>query len=154
MLILELNKITFLLLSVFLQSRSLQEPQFYNKHNNTSSPRENTTGVHYFKPPFVDDFSTITCNKLKHSLNVFCKDADIKIVFSSFKIKNFFSFKDPIPDALKSLVVYQFTCEGCNSRYIGETSRHFATRVKQHLSTDKNSHVYKHLNPLLPESDL
>ena len=146
MLILELNKITFLLLSVFLQSRSLQEPQFYNKHN--------TTGVHYFKPPFVDDFSTITCNKLKHLLNVFCKDVDIKIVFSSFKIKNFFSFKDPIPDALKSLVVYQFTCEGCNSRYIGETSCHFATRVKEHLSTDKNSHVYKHLNPLLPEGDL
>ena len=67
-------------------------------------------------------------------------------MFSSFKIKNFFSFKDPIPDALKSLVVYQFTCAGCNSRYIGETSRHFATRAKEHLSTDKNSHVYKHLN--------
>ena len=47
---------------------------------------------------------------------------------------------------LKSLVVYQFTCAGCNSRYIGETSRHFATRVKEHLSSDKNSHVYKHLN--------
>ena len=71
---------------------------------------------------------------------------DIRIIFSSFKIKNFFSFKDPIPDALKSLVVYQFTCAGCNSRYIGETSRHFATRVKEHLSSDKNSHVYKHLN--------
>ena len=44
------------------------------------------------------------------------------------------------------MVVYQFTCAGCNSRYNGETSRHFATRVKEHLSTDKNSHVFKHLN--------
>ena len=35
---------------------------------------------------------------------------------------------------------------GCNSRYIGEMSCHFATRVKQHLLSDKNSHVYKHLN--------
>ncbi len=43
------------------------------------------------------------------------------LVFSSFKIKNFFSFKDPIPDAIRSLVVNQFTCAGCNSRYIGET---------------------------------
>ena len=76
----------------------------------------------------------------------FCKDIDIRIVFSSFKIKNFFSFKDPIPDALKSLVVHQFTCAGCNSRYIGETSRHFATRVKEYLSSDKNSHDYRHLN--------
>ena len=56
------------------------------------------------------------------------------------------SFKDPIPDVLKSLVVYQFTCAGCNSRYIRETSLHFATRVNMHLSTDKNSHVCKHLN--------
>ena len=70
----------------------------------------------------------------------FCKDIDITIVFSSFKIKNSFRFKDPIPDALKSLVVYQFICAGCNSRYIGKTSRHFATRVKTHFSTDKNSH--------------
>ena len=114
--------------------------------NNTSSPRENTTGIRYFKLPFVGDFSTVTRNKLKHLRNVFSKDVDIKIVFSSFKINNFFSFKDPIPDALKSLVVYQFTCAGCNSRYIGETSHHFATRVKEYLSTDKNSHVYKHLN--------
>ena len=105
--------------------------------NNTSSPRENTTGVRYFKLSFVVNFSTVTRNKLKHLISVFCKDVDIKIVFSSFKIKNFFSFKDPIPDALKSLVVYQFTFAGCNSRYIGETSRHFATRVKEHLSTDK-----------------
>ena len=94
----------------------------------------------------MGDFSTVTRNNLKQLVNVFCKDVDIKIVFSSFKIKNFFSFKDPIPDALKSLVVYQFTCAGCNSCYFGETSRHFATRVKEHLSTDKNSHVYKHLN--------
>ena len=30
--------------------------------------------------------------------------------------------------------------------FIGETSRHFATWVKEHFSTDKNSHVDKHLN--------
>ena len=79
-------------------------------------------------------------------MDVFCKDIDIRIVFSSFKIKNFFSFKDPIADVLKSLVVYQFTCARSNSCYIGEASRHSATRVKEHLLTDTNSHVYKHLN--------
>ena len=36
-------------------------------------------------------------------------------------------------------------CE-CNSRYVGETSNHFSTRVNEHLLTDKNSHVQtKHL---------
>ena len=38
-------------------------------------------------------------------------------------------FKDRTPVALKSMVVYQFSCAGCNSRYIGETSRHFSTRI-------------------------
>ena len=93
--------------------------------NNTSTTGENATGIRYFKLPFVGDFSTVTRKKLKQLLDVFCKDTDIIIIFSSFKIKNFFSFKDPIPDALKFLVVYQFICAGCSSRYIGETSHHF-----------------------------
>ena len=57
-----------------------------------------------------------------------------------------FSFKDRTPDALKSMVVYQFTCAGCNSRYIGETSRHLSTRIKEHTVSDKNSHIFKHLS--------
>ena len=44
--------------------------------------------------------------------------------FSSYRIKNIFGFKDPIPASLKSFVVNQFTCAGCNSRYIGESLRH------------------------------
>ena len=69
------------------------------------------------------------------------------LVFSTYKIKNIFSFKDPIPDALKSFPVYQFNCApGCTARCIGETSCHFSTRIKEHVSSDKNSHIYKYLN--------
>ena len=57
-----------------------------------------------------------------------------------------FSFKDRTPDALKSMVVYQFTCAGCNSCYIGETSRHFSTRIKEHTMRDKNWHIFKHFS--------
>ena len=28
---------------------------------------------------------------------------------------------------------------------VGETNRHFATRSREHLSSDKNSHIFKHL---------
>ena len=28
--------------------------------------------------------------------------------------------------------------------YIGETSRHLSTQVREHLSTDKNSNIFKH----------
>ena len=54
-----------------------------------------------------------------------------------------FSFKDRTPDALKSMVIYQFTCAGCNSCYIGEISRHFSTRIEEHTVSDKNSHIFK-----------
>lgn len=47
----------------------------------------------------------------------------------------FFGFKDPLPDGLKSLVVYQCTCAGCNSHYIFETSRH-----SYFLKQDKRAH--------------
>ena len=61
--------------------------------NKTSATGENTTGIRYFKRLFVGDFSAVTRKKLKHLLDVFCKDIDIRIVFSSFKIKNFFQFQ-------------------------------------------------------------
>ena len=35
----------------------------------------------------------------------------MKLVFSSFKIKNYFSYKDPIPDDLKYFLVSKCTCE-------------------------------------------
>ena len=41
-----------------------------------------------------------------------------------------------------SCVVYKFTC---NSIYVGETCRHISTRSREHLFTDKNSHIFKHL---------
>ena len=41
----------------------------------------------------------------------------------SFKIKNYFSNKDPIPDDLKSFLVHKFTCASCSSRYNGGTCR-------------------------------
>ena len=56
-----------------------------------------------------------------------------------------FSVKDPIPGGLRSHVVYNFACAGCNACYVGETTRHFSTRVREHLVSDRASHVFKHL---------
>ena len=70
---------------------------------------------------------------------------DIKLVFSSLKIGNLFGLKDPIPGGLRSRVVYKFACVGCNASYVGETTRHFSTRVREHLVSDRASHIFKHL---------
>ena len=40
--------------------------------------------------------------------------------------------KDPIPNLDKSCIVYKFNCF-CDKSYIGQTSRHFKTRIKEHL---------------------
>ena len=54
-----------------------------------------------------------------------------------------------IPTTFRSTKMFkndQFTCASCGARYIGETNRHFNTRVNEHLFRDKNSHIFKHLS--------
>ena len=68
------------------------------------------------------------------------------LTLSQFKIKNYFAYKDPIPNDLKSFLVYKFTCASCSSSYIGETCRHFKTRIEEHIKKDNKSHIFKHLH--------
>ena len=64
---------------------------------------------------------------------------------SSHFLIELFGAKDPIPAGLRSRVIYKFSCAVCCACYIGETNRHFATRIREHLASDKNSHIFKHL---------
>ena len=70
----------------------------------------------------------------------------MKLVFSSFETKSYFSYKDPIPDHLKSFLVCKFTCASCRSSYTGETCHHFKTRIEEHIKKDNKSHTFKHLH--------
>ena len=90
-------------------------------------------------------FTEFTQRKISMLAKKYCKNLDIKLAFSSFKIKNLLTGKDRVHRSLRSCVVYKFSCAGCNSVYIGETTRHLSTRVREHLYTDKNSHIFKHL---------
>ena len=57
--------------------------------------------------------------------------------------------KDKTPYFLKSSLVYKFLCARCNSYYIGETCRHFKTRIDEPVKKDKKSNIYtimKHLH--------
>ena len=55
-----------------------------------------------------------------------------------------FNVISPIPKFLKSYVIYKFVCPGCNACYIGETSCHLSTRIKEHLEADKKCHSFAH----------
>ena len=71
-------------------------------------------------------------------------NADYKTVFTSFKINNHFSTKDKTPYFSKSFLVHKFVSARCNSSYIGETYRHFKTRIDEHVKKTKNLiYIYK-----------
>ena len=44
------------------------------------------------------------------------------------------------------IVLLYISCAGCSTCYVGETNRHLATRVREHLTSDKNSHIFQHIN--------
>ena len=70
------------------------------------------------------------------------KNVIVNIVFKSVKLGSCFSLKDKTPFLLKSNVVYEFQCPVAQDRYIGKTTRHLITRIKEHLSA--NSMLYDH----------
>ena len=90
-------------------------------------------------------FGTIQKNKISKLCEEFCEENfKIKLVFNSFKIRNYFSYKYTIPDDFKSLLVYKFTCASCSSSYIGKTCHNFKTRIEEHTKKDNKSHNFKH----------
>ena len=104
--------------------------------------------VRYFKLPYIGNLSHhIKKKKLSKLCKEFCKkNFNIKLVFNSFKITNYFLYKDPITNDLKSFVVYTITCASCSPSYIGETCRHFKTRIEDHIKKGNKSHIFKHLH--------
>ena len=117
------------------------------KFSSNQNQLKDKSEVLYFKLPYIGNLSHHIKNKISKLCKEFCKENfNIKLVFNSFKVKNYFSYKDPIPNDLKSFLVYKFTCASCSSSYIGETCRHFKTRIEEHIKKDNKPPIFKHLN--------
>ena len=63
---------------------------------------------------------------------------NLKIVFTSLvRVKIFSTFKDKLPKMLRSGLVYQYKCGGCNATSYGKTKRkikrHFKVQICEHL---------------------
>ena len=89
-----------------------------------------------FVIPYIGKASVIFGNKLcKLFKSQFL--VDVKVVYTSFKVKNYFSLKCRTPLPLMAKTVYKYTCSrDANLTYIGKTKRHLATRVKEHGCTN------------------
>ena len=124
-----------------------KEIKTYLDNASKTSNKEETLDkqINYFKLPYFEHISERTSKKLRKIAEEFCNKSTIRLSFSTFKIDSLFIAKDKLKSNLKSSVVYQFTCTGCNARYIGETTRHLTTRISEHFST-QTSHIKKHLD--------
>ena len=47
---------------------------------------------------------------------------------------------------MRSFLLYKHTCTSCSSSYIGETCRHFKTRIEEHIKKDNRFHIFEHLH--------
>ena len=132
--------------SLFLMDKIIKKYLNY-KFSSNQNQLKNTSDVHYFKLPYISNLSHHIKNEISKFCKEFCKEnVNITLFFTSFKIKNYYSYKDSIHDDLKSFLVYKFNCASCSSSYIGETCRHFKTRIEEHIKKDNKSHVLKHLH--------
>ena len=125
----DINKLTDILKKNLFPSHLIEKilNRYITGTQSNHYPRSSlptTSPTFYFKLPYIGHFPAITRKKIRHFVKRYCNDLDIKLVFSSFKIGNLFGVKDPVPDGLRSHVVYKFVCAGCNACYIAETCRH------------------------------
>ena len=63
----------------------------------------------------------------------FFPHVNLRVIFHNGQsISKMFPFKDRIPVSVQSNVVYKYCCGMCHSTYIGETTRHYTTRIAEH----------------------
>ena len=92
--------------------------------------------------PFLGKYSNQMKKKISSLASEYFQNTKISIVWNSpRRLRNLFVFKDRLPMRLRSKILYRFTCNGCNSIYLGKSKRHFLVRAYEHLGksllTDK-----------------
>ena len=110
----------------------------------------------YASLPYVNDTNFLTL--LKHIIERYFYCVNPKLVLRNPRtIGSIFKFKDTVPDLMRSLVVYKYTCPRCNlGTYLGSTKRMLKVRIDSHrgvshrtgcaLSRKEFSNIREHSN--------
>ena len=81
--------------------------------------------------------------KIKQLLADHYPQVKINVVFKSvMDINRIFKIKDKVPQDLRSNVIYEYKCVDCNATYVGKCSRHFKTRIYEHLGRSHRTGNY------------
>ena len=98
-----------------------------------------------FRLSFIGMYSKVAQSKIEKRWKRFFKNAKVKLVFTSDKLRQVFLHEDSYPNVLSSKVVYEFNCASRNTSYVGQTHRHLTTSIDKHFGKDKKSNIYQHL---------
>ena len=109
----------------------------------------------YLVLPFWGKMSALVKSGLARSLHNVYLFVKLKLFLTCNRLKNYFSFKDVVPEPLRSCQTYNFTGGSCNVSYIGKTFRVESqslrkVRVLEHQGV--SSRTGKHLRGTLSTS--
>ena len=83
--------------------------------------------------PYLGNISGITKRRLNRCISNRLKFCKLQIIFQTGnRLKNYFRFKDRVPETLQSNFVYEFKCGSCTASYYGKTYRHMKVGVSEH----------------------
>ena len=111
---------------------------FFNKifasFQSSNKFSQNISFENCFCIPYLDKeshhFANCLSSLIKNKYNL-----KISPIYKTFKVVNYFQLKSKTPMALCLNVVYKFSCLcDTNKTYIGLSSRHLITRVREHLN--------------------
>ena len=87
----------------------------------------------YFCLPYTGQHGLQLRTQLRKLLSSAYPHISIRFVFRpTCRLSDFFPFKDRIPFALRSHVVYKYKCQCCGALYVGQTRRHIHMRISEH----------------------
>ena len=83
--------------------------------------------------PFLGSTSWTVKKELTRAFRQILPFCKLKLVFkTSNRLSSFFTFKDKLPAALDSHVIYKYTCANCNVSHVSCTKRYWEKRLEEH----------------------
>ena len=111
-------------------SKNKENDQEHNEKENVGPVLQQKIFV---KVPYVGRQSIFFGKRIR-SLLKDVLDCEVRVVYSTTKIKDYFTIKDKSPKKNLSQVVYQFECPSDSAiQYVGYTNRMLRERVSEHL---------------------
>ena len=96
----------------------------------------------YLKLPYKGNSSENFPKKVKAAVESTYYSVNVRVIFTTQRMLPS-SHKDTLPKISKSAIVYRFTCNRCDSEYIGKSSRPLSDRISEHVPSQiRRSSLY------------